>query len=113
MDKKAQTRLRVQRYRERAALQGIVTEIPENVTQSPDSVTISAEDVTQDVTRITFADDSSVLDLEALERNREKLTKLCNFMKSDDKFKKYMKDIRFGIFGCTLDRIGQVLEVVW
>ena len=98
MDKKEQTRLRVQRYRERVALQGIVTK--------------SNENVTQDVTRLTFADDSSVLDFEALERNREKLTKLCNFMKSDDKFKKYMKDIRFGIFGCTLDRIDQVMEVV-
>lgn len=42
-DKKEQTRLRVQRYRERKS----VTESPNNVTQSPNSVTESPDSVTQ------------------------------------------------------------------
>ena len=47
MDKKEQTRLRVQRFRERKS----VTQTVENVTQSPESVTRSAESVTLDVTQ--------------------------------------------------------------
>ena len=47
MDKKEQTRLRVQRFRERKS----VTQTVENVTQSPESVTESPNSVTLDVTQ--------------------------------------------------------------
>ena len=45
--------------------------------------------------------DGSILNLDSLERNREKLTKLINFLESG-KFRRYLSEIRFGVYGCTL-----------
>ena len=70
------------------------------------------EDVIPDDRRITFSDDGSVLDLDAVERNRDNLTKLIKYMNGDGKAKKYMKDIRFGVSGCTLDRVGVAIGVI-
>jgi len=60
---------------------------------------------------IVFEDDSSRLNIDLLNKRRDKLTQLINSLKDNPKFRGYLKDIRFGVYGPTLDRIAQVLEV--
>jgi len=62
--------------------------------------------------RVVFSDDGAVLDLDIIERKREKLTLLINYMNSEEKFKRYMKDIRFGVSGTTLDRVGVAMGLL-
>ncbi len=61
---------------------------------------------------MVFQDDGSILKWDAVERNKDKLTQLITFMVGDEKAKKYLKDIRFGVFGPTLDRVGVALGVL-
>ena len=61
---------------------------------------------------LVFQDDGSILKWDAVEGNKVKLTKLITYMNGDEKAKKYLKDIRFGVFGCTLDRMGIALGVI-
>ena len=61
---------------------------------------------------MVFTDDGSILKWDAVERNRGKLVKLISYMVGDEKAKKYIKDIRFGVYGPTLDRVGVALGII-
>lgn len=61
---------------------------------------------------MVFQDDGSILKWDAIERNKPKLIKLITFMVNDEKAKKYLKDIRFGVYGPTLDRVGVALGII-
>ena len=52
--------------------------------------------------------DSSILNLDSLERNKEKLGKLVNYIETS-KFRRYLSEIRFGVYGCTLEVIKVLL----
>lgn len=97
-DKLEQTRLRVQRYRER---QKSVTNSGENVTQSPESVTESEESVTQDVTQypaIIYALTDPI--------KRKKLEAITQSLKTF----KVADKVFYGISGIPFDVVGDLLE---
>lgn len=98
MDKKEQTRLRVQRYKAKNS----VTESPNNVTQSPDSVTMDAENVTHDVTQyhpLLYA----LVDPD----KRKKLEKIYHSLKEHNQD----KNVYYGYEGISFDIVGEMLEV--
>lgn len=99
MDKKEQTRLRVQRYREK---RNSVTKSPESVTQSPDSVTESPDNVTQDVTHPVM---KYLIEPEL----RKKMESIVSELKKHNQLENTW-------FGCgehpkPLDIVGEMLEV--
>ena len=53
--------------------------------------------------------DGSILNLDSLERNKEKLVKLINYMESS-KFRRYLSEIRLGVYGCTLGVVKILLN---
>ncbi len=89
MDKKEQTRLRVQRYRDK---QNSVTD----VTQSPDNVT---QDVTQYPAYLY-----ALADIEM----RAKLRLIRDSLKTHG----VLREVRYGVSGPTFDVISELLEVV-
>ena len=91
MDKREQTRLRVQRYRER-----------QSVTQpTPESVTKALKDVTQDVTQYP-----AILDALIDPVKRRKLEKIYQSLKALN----VLSEIRYGTRGPTFDVIGDLLD---
>jgi len=60
---------------------------------------------------ITF-EDGSVLDINNLLDHKEKLTQLIKYIKGEDKFRRHLEDIRFGVYGPTLKTIDLVLETI-
>lgn len=100
MSKKEQTRLRVQRYRNK---QKSVTESPENVTQSPDSVTESVDNVTLDVTQYP-----AIIHALVNPDKRKKLEKIYQSLKD-------FKQAENVYYGCSKDSVpfdvvGDLLE---
>jgi len=97
MDKKEQTRLRVQRYREK---QSSVTSSPDNVTQSPNSVTEFANSVTQYPSIIYALTDND---------KRRKLDDIYRSLRDA----KQEKNVYYGLpyNGLSFDIIGEMLEV--
>ena len=53
--------------------------------------------------------DGSILNLDSLERNKEKLVKLINFLEFG-KFRRYLSEIRFGVYGSTLGVVKILLN---
>lgn len=101
MDKLEQTRLRVQRYRER---QRSVTKPPDNVTQSPDSVTESVNSETGDVTQYP-----AIIYALTDQTKRKKLEKVCQSLK----IHKQDENVYYGypgLGGVPFDVIGDLLE---
>ena len=84
MDKKEQTKLRVQRYRDKQKSVTSVTQSPENVTQYPAIVYALTDPV-----------------------KREKLEKIHQSLKDFNVF----KEVRYGVYGPTFDAIGEMLEI--
>lgn len=70
---------------------------------------ITKEGITSTVLQF---EDSSQLDIGRLLDKRATLTKLIDYFSSVSKFKPLLKEIRFGVFGPTLDKVGVVLEVL-
>ncbi len=95
MDKKEQTRLRVERYRERKS-------VTDNVTQSPDSVTNEQDNVTPDVTQYP-----AIMYALTDPGKRTKLEKVYQSLK-DHKVKTL---VRYGCYGPTFDVCGELLEI--
>ena len=99
MDKKEQTRLRVQRYRLKrnsvTALQGSVT------SPTPNSVTEALPNVTQDVTQYP-----AILYALADMGKRAKLRCICESLKRHG----IQREVRYGIFGPTMDVVAEYLE---
>lgn len=100
MEKKEQTRLRVQRYREKKALHDSVTPLtPDSVTALPSSVTRSDNNVTQYPAIVHALTDPG---------KREKLEKICSSLKDHG----MLKEVRYGIDGPTFDIVGEMLTIV-
>ncbi len=93
MNKKEQTRLRVERYRER-----------KSVTESPDSVTVSPDNVTQDVTHYP-----AILLALTDPIKRRKLEKISQSLKNHN----VDKIVYYGYpdKGVPFDMVGEMLEV--
>jgi len=96
-----QTKLRVQRYRDK---QRSVTNSGDNVTQSPESVTIHHDNVTGDVTQypaIVYALTDPV--------KRKKMEQVCQSLKTH----KQVENVYYGypgLSGVPFDVIGDLLD---
>ncbi len=96
MDKKEQTRLRVQRYRNKKALHDSVTQNLDTVTQSPDSDTERSNNVTLYPPLLVALADI---------KKRAKLRAICESLNEHH----LLPDVRYGVSGVTLDVIAELL----
>ena len=96
MDKKEQTRLRVQRYRDK-------TKSVTDVTQDPDSVTASDDNVTLDVTQ-----HPAILYALSDVKTRAKLRAICISL-SDHRV---LKNVSYGVSGPPMDIVSEYLTAL-
>lgn len=57
--------------------------------------------------KLVFEDDGSILDIDLLLKHKEKLNRIIACMPEAN-----LSGVRFGLFGCTLDRVKQAMEVI-